>query len=219
VLGDRGSKVRISKAKLATITVIAALAAGVVAYAQDDGSSDQGTRGPRGEVAAPPTKQVGEDLRSRFGILRRDRRASDDPPALARGVRAPGSPAGANLGLARRAAVARPATAAYVVPGEGQVCLVLISGEVSGGGCATPSEAANGYTVSSVAGSGWGLEGHELIVYGLVPDGVDHVRFRFADGETADVPVGDNLFLKQVAQEVRTVEWDGAQGTVARRVP
>lgn len=184
----------------AAATVLGTL---VLAQARNGGSSRgmQTKDAPPVRLGARPAvpsvpPRVAED----FAVLRRPREASDE---LSRSGRVVVNDAdipntsGSNGDLARDSRALSGGRRVFVVPGDDSVCLVLDTkgpgGEVAGGGCADLDAARSGRFVRS--GYGQGLAGGDnVLVYGLVPDGVSSVKIIDADGKARTVPVKGNVY-------------------------
>jgi hypothetical protein len=141
------------------------------------GQYEAGRRAPLATVV-PPAQAAA------FAILRRPAGAADAvPPSLL--------PAqlvgvyGADATLARRIGGSSAALAAWVVPGNGSLCLVADSGSVCG-----PDAALITHGLYMESG-GAGTPGTQSVV-GLVPDGVDAVTLTLADGSRRLVDVVAN---------------------------
>jgi hypothetical protein len=134
-----------------------------------------------GEQAAPaavvPPRQA-----AAFAILRRPATASDALPASMlpeQFIRI----YGANAALARRVEGLPQGVDAWLVPGNGSLCLVTNDGASCG-----PDATLIKYGLAAESGSGSGAQS----VTGIVPDGVTSVTITLANGSRQDTTVVDN---------------------------
>lgn len=138
-------------------------------------------------------------------MLRRERRPSDELPLSARTfAHDPDTPdtSGSNGDLARESGAGPDGTRIFVVPGNGAVCVVAdgsISGQgdVAAGGCADLDDAAAGRFVHGTYGGPFS-GAHEVLAYGLVPDGVSTVELRNGAGEKLRVAVVGNVYAARI---------------------
>lgn len=140
-----------------------------------------------GEQAAPasvvPTQQA-----AAFAILRRPATTTDALPASMLPepfVRI----YGANLALARRVQGLPQGVEAWLVPGNGSLCLVT-----NGGATCGRDATINEYGLAIESGSGSGPQS----VAGVVPDGVRSVTITLVDGSEQDATVVDNGYAATV---------------------
>jgi len=108
----------------------------------------------------------------------------------------------------------------YAVGGPRSLCVVTAPhGSLRGMsvGCGRSPEATDGSR--PVGGVGKTPDGRQR-VYFLLPDGIDAVSARYADGTTRELPVTDNLISLTSEEPVDTLTWtdaDGRQGEVSTR--
>jgi hypothetical protein len=120
---------------------------------------------------------------------------------------------GVNLNLAH---LARGVTvgAAWVVPGVTGVCLVVSrygNGEITGTGCSGDASVIAG-EMRFTSGTPDGVGGE--FIAGLVPDGVDNVSLKFADGSSRTLAVHDNVYTTDVTKgSPSAVSFSGPGGT------
>jgi hypothetical protein len=165
------------------------------------------------DMQGPQVEQVDPRLERRFAIFRRPRATGDALPVAAWNVldvRDGSALEGANPALARRA-IGTPAGQIYGVPARGQLCLVTSRAEAgTSSTCAEASSASEvGITVSQAAAPG----SSDRLVQGMVPDGVDRVRFH--GRRAVDASVHANAFQAIVPVDTREMELIGT----GRRVP
>jgi hypothetical protein len=96
--------------------------------------------------------------------------------------------------LARRARV--PAGRAWVVPGDGVICVLAQATS----GAQLVDDACGSVASSAALGDVWSLGGSHLVpgkvfLAGLVPNQVDQVLVRLANGHTTTVAVRDNVYV------------------------
>jgi hypothetical protein len=107
---------------------------------------------------------------------------------------------------------------AWLAPSAaGGVCLIIEMGAAS---CQDdPAQAAQG-TVEAVGGAGGGpdFKDGEVLIYGVVPDGVDTVRLTLKSGVSQTLAVAGNAFSADVMGPTEDVEYTDATGT-AHRLP
>ena len=133
----------------------------------------------------PRVESVPQDQASAFAILRRPQVEGDSLPeerwpSLEGGMV---GRLGLNPSLARRAST--DAGDAWVIPGNGFVCL-----DCGGACCNTAEAAAAGQIVTWTSTR----SGDRCIVHGLVPDGVSEVTLVTTTGATGEVSVRDNVY-------------------------
>lgn len=172
-----------------------------------------------------------------LGILRRLRVASDDlpPGGVISLTHTPMAASGANPSLSRRVA-AIASGAAWVIPGNGTVCLIAdnaqalamasrqpvsgtasppastrVPGASSVMSCATDSEAAKGWSAGTA-----GSSESPGVVYtaGIVPDGVSNVTVSVAGGSSMSLPVYENVYAAEVHGWPASVSFTGPAGPV-----
>jgi thiol-disulfide isomerase/thioredoxin len=158
---------------------------------------------------APPTaiRTVPARLASAFAVFRRPRTAADALPAalIVSLTRGPSADAGINPNLARRVGPAE--NPAYLIPGRGGVGLYF----AAGGGTYLPDrDAIDGELLSEAFRPPATSEN----VTGVVPDGVDTVTFKLANGRTQATPVHDNLYHALLSRHATTMTFTGPNGRV-----
>lgn len=154
-------------------------------------SSDSGSASS--SAAAQPSS-VPAAVAARFGVLRRAATAQDTLTGPGASVVAD---QGGNVSLARR--VVGGASPHWLVPAsDGNVCAVASTGAT---GCQTAASIASEGTIGSTE-CGPGVPADKMVVWGVVPDGVDTVTLTSKQGST-QVPVSDNGWTTTV---VRTPE-------------
>ncbi len=158
----------------------------------------------------------GADLEA-FAVLHRPRTAADVVPAQAHVVFSASS--GANVNLSRRVQTA--AGTAYVIPGNGSMCLMSGAGSeahpgTAGAGCVPDAAADAGYLEMEEGGEYRAGETESALTFvsGLVPDGVSEVTIHLASGSTTVVPVTENVYMREVRGTVADVTFAGPKGTM-----
>lgn len=61
---------------------------------------------------------------------------------------------------------------------------------------------------------GSGAKRPEVLVHGLLPDGVGHVTLVCADGPPTTLPVTDNVYGAALKSQLRSVSFEGPDGTI-----
>jgi hypothetical protein len=162
-------------------------------------------RGCRYTPSSPSTVQsIPPDLAAAFAVFRRPASNSDTLPAvnavqLARG---PATRGGVNPALARRVGDAQ--TSAFVVPGNGVVCLVVGGGHT----CIARGGAIAGRLLTE----SFGASSFAEVVTGLVPDGVSSVTLRMVGGGSKKVAVHQNIYQADLARRATTMTYQGHSG-------
>jgi len=181
--------------------------------------------------SAIPTAQAAD-----LGILRRRREASDalPPSAVFSATHTPMAANGGNPSLSRRARGVVDG-AAWIVPGNGVVCLIASNGQDlamarrkpassstptpttrtpgAGGaaGCTTDSRAAAGWS----AGAGGTSESPGVaFTAGIVPDGVRDVAVSVAGGGLLPVAVHENVYMAEIHGWPSSITFVGRAGRV-----
>jgi len=196
-------------------------------------SPQQWVDGQRVPPAAAITPAQGADL----GILRRPRVASDAllPWDAFSATHTPMAANGVNPSLSRRAE-GFPSGAAWVIPGNGTICLIadnaqgleMVSEQLAPGST-TPSPApripgaggATGCTTDSSAAKGWsaGTSGTRespgmIFTAGIVPDGVAAVTVSVTGRGSLSLPVHENVYMAEVHGWPSSVSFTGPAGPV-----
>jgi len=161
----------------------------------------------------------------RFARLREPVTAKDEipagPKAAAGGVDLvvafPSASAGFNPALAHRSAP-NPKSRIWVAPGAGDsVCMVnapIVSGDV------TPVVFCRSLA-DTLAGKQVRVTGRapKVEISGIVPDGVEQVVVRLADGSTAVAPVVDNAYDVIVEKPTASISFTDGQATTTFDAP
>jgi hypothetical protein len=221
------------KSRRVTLSIVGIAALGTGAVAVSSGGIAAASNSPapgtaplavidyQGGQRAPLATAPDATARAMFGVLRQAS-ASPLPPSVTAGLSGGVFTGiyGANLALARQATGLAPG-AAWVVPGDGSVCLIAASTTetsgapvdetLGGASCGDDTDAASG-NVQFVGGSRK-FPGEQYVA-GLVPDGVDTVTISTANGTIDTVPVNDNVYMDTVAGAVSTVTFSGPNGQV-----
>jgi hypothetical protein len=201
------------KALLGMALVLAALSVGAVALAavsHHHARAHKVTAAERKAVAASVQSVPAAEAHA-FGVLRRDRDSGDAlPPGLQQMGATFAEKFSANPGLARKLSFASSAHDAWVVPGDGGICIA----DNVGGTCASTARAEAGHLVMTESG-GPNQDPGEVVVVGLVPDGVTQVSLHLRGGATKPLAVNDNAFYAKVTGGTDTIEFDGPNGHVS----
>jgi hypothetical protein len=190
--------------------VLAAALCGPLALAavalSSTGAGDATPPGAGGQQASAPSPAD----TAAFAILRRAA-----TPADATQPRTPvqfSGASGANPSLARRAAGLGEA-AAWVVPGSGSVCLISESQNgLEGGAACMPDEAADAGQLVQLASSE--AAPGQVLLSGLVPDGVSSVTVGLADGSRSVLAVHEDVYAAELRGSVREVQFTSRRGAV-----
>jgi hypothetical protein len=120
---------------------------------------------------------------------------------------------GGNLSLARSVGGQSKASA-WLVPGNGSLCLVAGSATIPAGGavCGLDQDVLAGKM--EFESSTMKAPGIEFIA-GLVPDGVKSVAAELYDGRSVTVPVSNNVYTADIDGEVSTISFVGPNGPIA----
>jgi hypothetical protein len=185
--------------------MFALVAAGVAVAVGAGGEDATPPPGPDLTTTVPVAEHASAPALAAFGILRRDFAGSDALPASSgRDLQSTAAVTrfGMNAALARRAET--DAGAVWVIPGNGNTCLVTNVAPVATGGtdvsqggasCASDDDAAAGTLVMSTTLDA-AKPPHELIA-GLVPDGVDQAVVQRSDGSRQTLAVHDNVYTAE----------------------
>jgi hypothetical protein len=191
------------------------LAGIVLLLAGAGGAAIAGGGRPNPEPAPPRAGAVlanGADARdlSAFAILRRPPAESDQIPAQSPVALSGAS--GANLGLARRAQGLGEGRA-WVVPGNGTVCLIAEwpQRHTGGANCVPDAAALAGQLVgASGTASAPGIE----FIAGLVPDGVGAVTLHLRGRAVTSAPVHEGVYMIALAGSASSITYAGPHGQV-----
>ena len=148
-----------------------------------------------------------------LGILRRPRVASDVLPAQQLWVltQTPAAGNGANPDLSRRAQGITDGSA-WIVPGDGTICLVYDTSASGSGTCQPDANVSNGQW--PVVTSGSQRAPGMTSVAGVVLDGATQVTLTISGGTTVTVPVDENVYLATVHGGLASVTYTGPDGPV-----
>ena len=161
-----------------------------------------------------PEQAIPPDQSADLAILRRPRVASD---ALSQAqasdyTNTPDAAYGPNPALSRRAE-GFTAGAAFLIPGNGNICFEAHFPVAGGGGtCGSDSE----YPAGRVMIFGFNESAPGLIgVAGVVPDGVNMVTVTPANGPVQTLPVHENVYMTEIPHGDFSVSFDGPNGPVS----
>jgi hypothetical protein len=136
-----------------------------------------------------PATRVDPAQAAAFAILRRPLTPGDAiPPSLRSAVEA--GAYGANYALARRARDLPAGVTAWVVPGNGSLCLFA-----NGGATCGPDLRPRGLAIESGSNT---IDPHRESITGLVPDGVASVTITTGHHTRLTVAVHDNFYAADV---------------------
>jgi len=208
---------------IALVVCAGAASSGVAVLGGGVAAQADAVQPPAGPVIGPPVPvvtSVNPSDAAAIGLLRAPVTANDAvPAAVAAAANVDGITAayGVNFALARQANGLTDGQA-WVVPGDGALCLV-VRGDVPGvqdangsDSCGTAPEAVDGHMATvalSARAPGW------LLVAGVVPDGVSDVTMHLAGGARVEVAVHDNVYLEEIqSTTIPEVEFAGPTGSV-----
>jgi hypothetical protein len=200
---------------LATVSVSLALASVEDSTPVPSGAYEAGTLAPLASTVDPADQAA-------FGILRRAVSAGDAVSAAQAQAASSDSFSGmfgANVALARRANGLGALGDAWVVPGDGSICLIA-EGNVGAvddalGGAACEADAGATVGQLEMVAASEGAPG-TLLVVGVVPDGVASVSLTLADGTTQTLSVNDNVYMAEVQGGASPeVDFAGPDGAVS----
>lgn len=187
----------------AGLAVAAASSISVAAVAQSD-------ERPRNNLKSP-VETVDKSLAGTYAILERPRTAEDNLPGAVAEEYIQRQPNGVNGSLARKA-FSTSSTDVFVVPADGQVCIITTPRDGTSFSTCTLAESLRSETnVPST-----NVESEKVTIFGMVPDGVEHVTVTFDDGSKAEHPVTGNVYLVEatVSNQAVSVTYDGPTGRV-----
>lgn len=118
---------------------------------------------------------------------------------------------GTNPDLTRRS-IANLTSSVYVIPGNDYVCFALTADGGASGSCVETDELAAGNAGPSTAS----LEGEDIAVYGIVPDGTDSITVETGVSDADVVEVEGNAYYVVFPADtpMREVHYTGPSGTV-----
>jgi len=189
------------KTKIALSTLAAVLATAAVAVAVSGGSSGSNPSAPTQTTPATPG--------GIFGALRRTA-AGDD--AVAKQAIA-GLPVKADS--ARLVRVGSPLGKEWISAGPDYTCITGQLGLGTGGtSCTANDKILDGVAVTLSGGSHGspGLEAHENVVFGAVPDGATNVEIVMRDSSRQPVAIGDEGFVARVDGAPAALEFIDSSG-------
>ncbi|HET6505708.1 MAG TPA: hypothetical protein VFG42_02855 [Baekduia sp.] len=179
------------------VLAIAVTGGAVAAFA----SSDQGTSPDT--LASPPARVAGN-----YSVLRAAKSASDAVPAdVAKGF-APSTLDNAHQ-LRTQLSRGRSWLASTV---DGGICLII---ELGAAGCQNADNAGRGI-VEALGGAGGGpdFKDGEVLIYGVVPDGVTNATLYLKSGESQSLKVVGNAISADVMGPTERVEYTDAAGAL-----
>jgi len=198
---------------LAAVLVGASASAGGLALA---GTFSQTAENPQAWVngqRVAPEQAIPPDQSTDLGILRRPRVASDalSQAQIAGYTNTPDAAYGPNPALSRRAE-GFTAGAAFLIPGQGNICFEARYPVAGGGGICGSDSSFNAGRAMMVgfSESAPGLVG----VAGVVPDGVSNVAVTPVNGPTQTLQVHENVYMTEVPHGDFSVSFDGPNGPV-----
>jgi hypothetical protein len=170
------------------------------------------TSPPPGLASRPEATSIPADMARTYRVLGRPQQTADQPPTA---VLDAASVAfwGENASLARRALTTTTGETAYVVPGNGAICLETIPDVIHGCGPyprRTPNEMIGGTAVCSP-----GLPSNEIEVAELLPSDATNITLHLTNGSILPIkPVNDVFILDlQRTQPLPTgISWSDASG-------
>jgi hypothetical protein len=212
------------KRKLLATLAIAALAASAMGVAIGTAAEDPPRAGTDGsDVVLDPT------LAEKFAVLTTIKEQQDTmPEGLASGRVS--ADLVLNADLARRANTYDNGRASYVVPGDGGLCLALVTrgdDDAAGLACNSTAEVDSNIVGPAsqlggcvVAKAGQPPRCSGTAIYGLAPDGVSDVVVDLPDGTTRAIKVENNVYLVDLdGPEPNALSWRSPTGETLRRFP
>lgn len=169
-----------------------------------------------GDESSPPSaghaqvQAIEPDASQALSVLEQSRTVADDLPAGLAARMDRHAPFGMNPALSR-IAIGNATNSVYVIPANGHVCATLTIGEGANLSCRPTEDIAAG----DVGPATVGLEGQDVAIYGLVPDGVDSVSIGTATS-SIEVETERNAYYTVVpaGTQLRTASYDGPSGVV-----
>lgn len=199
-----------------TLALLVSGVAAVAAVAVVSSAVGAGAPPPRNGSEPPsvptttPVRGIQADQASLLQALRRPRSVGDALPVSIRQTLAADDKFtrsyGGNVDLARRVS-ATAQKAAWIIPGDGKLCVAIPDSTGFTLNCATPAEVRDGYLQPSLVGS----TGRGTLT-GILPDGVSSVRLVNRDGSQRTVEVSDNFYAAAIDAELLAVEYIDPKG-------
>ena len=199
---------------LAIVLVGASASAGGLALAGTFGGTAINPQAWVNGQRVQPEQANAPDQSAALGILRRPRVASDalPPEGIQAMTDSPSASSGANVNLSRRAQGITDG-AAWVIPGDGQIC-TYFTADAGGGGTCQPDAAVTNDNWPPITSGNAIKDPGMTVVSGLVPDGVTQVTLTLGGGSTVTVPVHENVYLATVHGGCTSVSYTGPNGPV-----
>jgi hypothetical protein len=180
-----------------------------------------GSTGASSSHASARSDVTRSEAQERYAIFRR---ARTDADAMLTGPQLEkDDPAGMDPSEARLARSDEPGWRVWAIPAADGICVGGLPPSMgSGYGPASVCGGAETIADGVVATSGAGPKGNrffrpdEVVVFGLVPDGVAEVVIDLRDGASQRFPVKDNAFHADLAQPTRDVWYRDGDGNVHR---
>jgi hypothetical protein len=178
--------------------------------------------------ARPPVTAVGRELADAVGAFREPRTAEDALDAARAEYVRRIAPFGANPELSRKAASAGGRTV-YLIPADGAVCTALA--EASAGtslGCQTLEDLETGaggpaavFGGCSAPSENEGPACRSVLLYDVLPDGVDHVTAGAGGSGRFSAGVVSNTYLLEIPTAVgpAVLRYETPSGSVTQPVP
>lgn len=185
-------------------TIAAAALAATAVGSTSDGTQDGARATPPPADSAAMVSQSPSDQAATYAVLKREKRASDDPGT------GPKGPFGSNLELARK--VQTSAGTVRVVPANEAICLRADTKTGSAWACTSTADAKAGRLILSMRRPGSQVT---EAVFALIPDEVRSVAADVGDAKPR-ISVTDNIAALEstTADALVITDVDGAQRSI-----
>lgn len=206
-----------TKPVLAVFAAVAAIG-GTTAAAQSLFGAADLTRGVHqiqataGFVSRSQVTSITPKMADTYRVLARPQRPGDQPPAIAVSIFAVAYEE-ANPALARRALTTPRGQSAYVIPGNGAVCLATYPQII--GGCGPFPRVAANQMAGGTAICSPGLPSNEIEIGGLLPSDATNLVLHFNDRSTERIIPTNGVFIVDLprTQPLPTfISWKTATG-------
>jgi hypothetical protein len=170
---------------------ISILAAAICTLAAVTSVAAMATEGGSEPAEAPQVTAIEPEAQDAASVLEEPRVASDAIPDPVADELDEHPTFGMNPGLSRLA-IGSASNSVYLLPADGHVCSAVTAGDGAHIGCVETSDLAAGHS-----GPGLVSQGGVVVIYGLVPDGVESVTVETESGSQS-VAVDGNAYLAAV---------------------
>jgi hypothetical protein len=201
-----------SKQFLRAATTVCAVCsmAFLAAVAHGDGNGSPPPSGGPGE-GIPQVSAIEEEAQDALAILDQTRVASDAMPTEVAEDLDADADFGMNPELSRES-IGNISHSVYVIPANGHVCWSLTVGDGANISCDETEHVVEGTTAPTTVV----LEGGDIAVYGIVPDGVGSVTIETGISDADELDVSENAYYVVVPSgtALRTLGYAGPSGYV-----